>query len=139
MPRACVFHKAEQLTPRPSRTARRLHFALVFYGDPGLVCGSMPDQGTSPTLVRLALPRPLNLDSQYQSLREWCQEKIAKSSQLFLNQPISCGGVANAQVFAWHFFFAPCTPNLFVYNSLCEFLLSSLASVSSPAPCFFLL
>jgi hypothetical protein len=29
----------------------------------------LPDQGKSPTLVRLALPRPPNLDVQYQTMR----------------------------------------------------------------------
>jgi len=47
---------------------------------PGWLVSSLPDQGKSPTLVRLALPRPPNLDVQYQTMRWSCQEKIAKSS-----------------------------------------------------------
>jgi len=34
----------------------------------------------NPDSDRLALPRPPNLDLQYQALRQWCQEKITKSS-----------------------------------------------------------
>jgi len=36
-----------------------------------------------PDSIRLALPRPPNLESQYQSMRQTCQVKITKSGRIF--------------------------------------------------------
>src|SRR5579863_10517672 len=47
-----------------------------------------------PDSVRLALPRPPNLECEYQSTRKWCQEKIAKSGEEISRTSISSGGVS---------------------------------------------
>src|SRR5580704_11726964 len=42
----------------------------------------------------MALPRPPNLECEYQTVFESCQEKITKSSELFSYTSTSCGVLA---------------------------------------------
>jgi hypothetical protein len=66
LPGAGAFHTAEQLTPRITELRGAFTSRSFFYGDPGLERGSnCRTKARSPTLVRLALPRPPNLDLQY--------------------------------------------------------------------------
>jgi hypothetical protein len=63
----------------PLMRARSLYFALGFFAlEPGPSSWVHPDRFWIPDSVRLALPRPPNLDSKYQRMIIFCQEKNAK-------------------------------------------------------------
>jgi len=79
LPGAGVFHTAEQLAPRLFALRGAFFLARCFTVIPGWFRESYSDQGNSSTLVRLALPRPPNLEMEYCPVRGCCQEKIAKS------------------------------------------------------------
>ncbi len=80
LPGAGVFHTAEQLTPHLPNCAELSLRARFFTVIPGWSRGStVGPRHDPPTLVRLALPRPPNLEEQYCPVRGACQEKIAKS------------------------------------------------------------
>ena len=71
------------LSPRAlRRTARSLQLrARIFSVITGWLRGSGPRN--IPDSDRLALPRPPNLESKYQSVQDCCQEKITKSAEVF--------------------------------------------------------
>jgi hypothetical protein len=72
-------HSASQQCSAPHFPARSKYLALVFFRlIPGPVSWIPCGQTNDPDWVRLALPRPPNLDSQYQRLQISCQEKNAK-------------------------------------------------------------
>jgi len=68
LPNAGELHTAEQQQKARAciRLARSRYFALVFCGDIGLERGQCRTKAI-PDSVRLALPRPPNLDSQYRT------------------------------------------------------------------------